>query len=57
MAERPTAVTQRAQIAAQYEVEQSEIVVQRRLWQEMGRYETFDPKMIKNCHQKLITNG
>ena len=56
MAERLT-LQERAQLAAQYEVWQSVVRVQR-WWRTIhGPRAQVDPKTIKNCHSKLMTTG
>ena len=48
-------VQERAQIAARYEVWRSIVEVQR-WWRTInGRHAQIDPRMIKNCHAKLMT--
>ena len=48
---------ERAQIAARYEVWGCIVQVQR-WWRTIkGKHAQIDPKMIKNCHKKLMTTG
>ena len=56
MAKRLT-VQDRALIATRYEMWQSVIEVQRWWRSQRGRHATLDAKIIKNCHQKLMTTS
>jgi len=50
-------VTERAQIAARYEVWNSVVAVQRWWHVAKGRNTTIHQETIKNCHSKLLTTG
>lgn len=56
MADRLT-LTERAQLAARYEVWRSVVAVQRWWRSKHGPRSQVDPKTIKNCHSKLMITG